>query len=390
MLIRKICLENFQSHEYTEIDLSPALTVIVGESDRGKSAIIRALRWLFLNEPKGSDFIRVGASGCRVTAVFDDGTKVVRERDRSKNRYVVVYPDGREEIYEGFGSDIPPEVTGLHGICKVRLDDDLEVSLNFALQLESPFLLAGAGSTKAKAMGRLHGIHIVDAAVRATVRDITRLQQEEKRLEGHLFALDEQLKEFTDLPDLQARLSRCTGLLKQAEKMRERAARLSELKQNLARTGAGIRSVKGYLNSLKHLSRVEEMAADLEYKCRKAERLSGLKNRLNLNRRESGLARLEVELTGKVDSGYKFLADTERKYKRYCALVSVKNNLGSVQQRLEKGKTFYRENELVIAGLAREYGTVLRELGRCPTCFREVDWSTIERILKGVEGGSGL
>jgi exonuclease SbcC len=484
MLVNKIRLENFQSHEYTEIDLSPGLTVIIGESDRGKSAVIRALRWLFLNEPKGSDFIRAGASGCRVTAVFDDGTEVTRERGRNKNCYAVVCPDGRREVYEGFGADIPAEVTGLHGICKVRLDDGLEVSLNFALQLDSPFLLSGPGSTKAKAIGRLHGVHIVDAAVRAAMRDITRLQQEEKRLEEYLVSLDEKLKEFAGLPALQVKLLHCSSLAEQISKMRERAAVLSRLRQNLAGTRAEISIAGDRLDSLRQLPRAEEMAADLEYAYRRAEKLAGLKNRLDVNRREASRNRHEIALTGKIDDGRNFLSDAEKKYQRYRSLAalqekavavsgertlqtrivaatdclsraaakmeelaglrlklekaellncklgtvrkeipagrfvlaatggiekafsvievlsalpgkvdrlaSIRNNLFSTRQRLEKGRNFYRENELLLTGMAREYGAALKKLGRCPACFREVDQSTIERILKEVVGGNGL
>ena len=49
-------LINFQSHLNTVIELHPGLNILVGESDQGKTAIIRALRWLFYNEPRGTGF----------------------------------------------------------------------------------------------------------------------------------------------------------------------------------------------------------------------------------------------------------------------------------------------------------------------------------------------
>ncbi|MCL6636233.1 MAG: ATP-binding protein, partial [Peptococcaceae bacterium] len=66
-------MENFQSHRYTELVLAPTMTVLIGESDQGKSAVVRALRWLLYNRPQGADFMRVGADYCRVAAEFDDG-----------------------------------------------------------------------------------------------------------------------------------------------------------------------------------------------------------------------------------------------------------------------------------------------------------------------------
>lgn len=55
--IKSIEIENFQSHKYSKLDFSERLNVIVGPSDNGKSAIIRALKWVLFNEPKGTDFI---------------------------------------------------------------------------------------------------------------------------------------------------------------------------------------------------------------------------------------------------------------------------------------------------------------------------------------------
>ena len=49
--VRRITLENFQSHKHTEMEFGPELNVIVGPSDSGKSAIIRALKWVMYNEP---------------------------------------------------------------------------------------------------------------------------------------------------------------------------------------------------------------------------------------------------------------------------------------------------------------------------------------------------
>lgn len=59
----RLLIENFQSHEQTEVFFTEGLNVFVGPSDSGKSAILRALRWVLYNEPKGTDFIRAGKSG---------------------------------------------------------------------------------------------------------------------------------------------------------------------------------------------------------------------------------------------------------------------------------------------------------------------------------------
>ena len=60
--LKRIIIENFQSHKLTEIiPGGPGqMTVIVGQSRQGKTAIFRALKWLFNNSPDGVEFIRWG------------------------------------------------------------------------------------------------------------------------------------------------------------------------------------------------------------------------------------------------------------------------------------------------------------------------------------------
>ena len=69
--IKSIELQNFQSHVKTIIE--PAgpgfLTVITGPSDSGKTAIIRALKWLLYNQPQGAEFTRTGCSMVREMVV---------------------------------------------------------------------------------------------------------------------------------------------------------------------------------------------------------------------------------------------------------------------------------------------------------------------------------
>lgn len=123
MAIKRIKLENFQSHVDTEIALSEGLTVILGPTDQGKSAIIRALKWVLYNEPRGSDFITVGCKTCRVSLEMTDGTVITRERDGNKNRYILKKGD-EEQVFEGFGANVPAEVIQAHGIPKIQIDTD--------------------------------------------------------------------------------------------------------------------------------------------------------------------------------------------------------------------------------------------------------------------------
>jgi DNA repair protein SbcC/Rad50 len=87
-MIESLKLLNFQRHERLEIDFDPRITSIMGASDKGKSAIIRSLRWLALNEPGGFEFLREGADEV-LAALTVDGKRIRRIRGKSRNVYKI-------------------------------------------------------------------------------------------------------------------------------------------------------------------------------------------------------------------------------------------------------------------------------------------------------------
>lgn len=85
--ISRIEIVNFQSHSYTDLYLSDGVNVIVGPSDSGKTAIIRAIKWVLFNEPSGSSFIKRGEEYAKVVLYFNDNTII--ERGRSKKKIII-------------------------------------------------------------------------------------------------------------------------------------------------------------------------------------------------------------------------------------------------------------------------------------------------------------
>ncbi|OZV12957.1 hypothetical protein CIW83_07040 [Tissierella sp. P1] len=119
--IEKVILENFQSHKSSIIEFDDQLNVIVGPSDSGKTAILRGIRWALYNEPSGDYFIREGTSECSVTVIFNDGTKIKRYRNKSKNIYFLYDSNNNETKFEGFGTSVPQEIIDETGIKKITI-----------------------------------------------------------------------------------------------------------------------------------------------------------------------------------------------------------------------------------------------------------------------------
>lgn len=203
MKIQEVTIEGFQSHVQSTFSLSPGLTVITGPSDAGKTAIIRALRWFAFNEPTGEAFlhtirnpdgsIKQAAEQARVSVTFDDGTAITKTRRKGKTTYThSAYPSPWEK------AEVPPEIKETLGLIKQEYGD-FETCLNFAFQLDAPFLLSETASVGAKVLGKLAGTEVVDLAIsevnKRTHQTRTEISYEDKQI-GEI---DVQLTEYFDL-----------------------------------------------------------------------------------------------------------------------------------------------------------------------------------------------
>jgi len=171
MLIQQLILCNFQCWRDLTISLDP-VTVLVGTSDAGKSAVIRALRWLGLNQPRGLDYTTFGQKLCEVTATTSNGT-VTRSRSSSFNGYRIEYPNGEKLEYNRIGVNVPQEVTDLLGLAP----------LNMQLQLDPLFLITENAGTVGRMLNGFVDLSGIDVAVKKGSAMVRRAESEKGVLE---------------------------------------------------------------------------------------------------------------------------------------------------------------------------------------------------------------
>lgn len=238
-VITKIIIENFQSHQCTEI--APAgpgqLTVIIGESRQGKTAILRALKWLFYNSPDGAEFIRWGATFARVTAEYSDGTQVIRYRTAGgTNRYIIQKPGEQEQVYEGFGRGaVPLEVQQITGVSPVEIGEGLTLNLNLAEQLDGPFLgnKSVSSTARAKVLGKLAGTEEVDLAGKQLGTDLYRWKRDKEGLEKAVEETKAQLAGYEYLDGFKANLDKLAGVRDAVKAAMEKKEKLQLLLDEL-------------------------------------------------------------------------------------------------------------------------------------------------------------
>ena len=202
--ITSVTLKNFQAHKDTTVQFDKGLNIIVGESNNGKTSILRGILWAIDNQPLGNDFIMAGENDCSVTINFSDGTYIERGRTvKNTGYYKIRYIDDNgkyiDQTYRGFTNAVPVEVANVHQMPKVNITKDIETHLNVLSQLDGPFLLTESPLVKASAIGRITGTHVIDAAIKESNKTI---QSNRKLVKSYSEDLQQKENERKQLPDI--------------------------------------------------------------------------------------------------------------------------------------------------------------------------------------------
>lgn len=235
-MISNIDIENFQSHSKTSIELCSGVNVIVGKSDSGKSAILRALRLVTENKPAGTEFINHNSDSTCVSVKFD-GNNIRREKNRKTlNSYFI-----NGEVLKAFGQDTPKPVKDV-----VMFHD-----VNTQWQLDPPFMLSKTPGECSQYLNEVMNLEVIDS-VTAKIQSETRSLMAEIKI--HTAKLEELKKSFENLYWVDA--------------VEELAEKLKYREQNIERIECNIVELQEIVDTIKRNERCEVPDLDKEFdKC---------------------------------------------------------------------------------------------------------------------------
>lgn len=160
-MIESIKATNFQSLQDVDLEFGK-LTVIVGASSSGKSALTRAMKAVTSNA-LDSDNITRGTKEAAVTLRTDEASVTIERKAGGSSVYKIAKQTGEESPYSKLNRQVPTQVTEALGI----LPSTQEVaSINFAGQFDTPYLLKEGASAVARILGELTNVSTIFAAVR--------------------------------------------------------------------------------------------------------------------------------------------------------------------------------------------------------------------------------
>jgi len=161
----KISIENFQSIEKVDLEIQ-GLCVLVGKTNIGKSAIIRAISSALMNDPVVG-MIRSGATSVKVDISSDDYQIQWERGEKGVNRTRV---DGK--LYDKTGSNQLDVVSDL-GFGSVEIGGQ-DVYPWYASQFSPIFLLDRPGGQVTEFISEISRLNVLQDAISISVKQKTR------------------------------------------------------------------------------------------------------------------------------------------------------------------------------------------------------------------------
>lgn len=197
-MIKSIKIKNFQSHKNTLLKLTPGVNIIIGNTDSGKSSIIRALKWAITNRP-GGDTFRSNWGGDTSVILKTKENNIIERRKDGENIYKL-----NNTVFTAFKTDIPQEI-------KQVLNLDIT---NTQFQLDSPFLLSKTAGEVAQYFNKIAHIDMIDKGQKNIKKDITRYTNQIETLQDNITKNKEKLEQYEYLKLLQQKIDKADKLQK--------------------------------------------------------------------------------------------------------------------------------------------------------------------------------
>jgi DNA repair exonuclease SbcCD ATPase subunit len=329
-MLESLRLINVQSHERLDIKFSPTVTSIVGPSDVGKTAILRALRFICLNEAAGG-LPRHGTKRTVVRMVID-GVSVTRKRSGAGNSYAL---DGKR--YDAVRHDVPP-----------RIRNHLKIGVfNFQCQHDGPFWLSDSAGSVSRELNEIVDLAVIDRTL-ANVATRYRTAQADYRITEQRFQrAKEEVRELAWVKACQA----------EVEDLQAKEKALGKLCQQVADLSAAVAKASAAVQARRHgLARLQTalsvaLAAKAAYKAVKARK--GLQNTLQQALQAQRQAALAPPSHHKLGFALQHREDLE-------ALITKLEEQETNKWRLQK--------QLAISSRQLEK----RSKGRCPICGSKI------------------
>ena len=218
-MIKSLEIKNIQSHKDSRLELSPGINALIGSSNNGKSAILRALNWAVNNRPLGVEVLlsnwaydSKGKQNEEMSVTVKKGNStLIRRKTKSENEYVI---DG--EVLEAIKTDVPEEVRKFFMLSET----------NMQKQQDAPFLLSLSSGKIAEYFNRIVRLDIIDRVLSNAESSRRKMKNQLESSESQEKKLEKELEKFEWIDSVEK-------LIEKIKMLNSKSEELSETKDDL-------------------------------------------------------------------------------------------------------------------------------------------------------------
>ena len=377
-MLEKIIIHNFQCHKDVTLDLGRS-TVLLGDSNCGKSAVLRALYWVIYNNPlinragpqnfyvsywaqkKTKSGFKFKDDEYTSVTVVVDGHTIERRRSNDFNGY---YVDGT--MYEALRGAVPDDVTRIFNIADASVQQ----------QLDSPFLLSSTPGEASQYLNSLAGLECVDEILNIAKKKVADTTAKIDSADEEIASIQSEINTYGWVDESEKILEKVTTL-------DGKIAELTAKYNTLAKTIQDYKAIKDYpeipdwLEGKDYESIIEKLSTDLDAVshyidvCKDVDRttiaynkISRLKKPKDLDYDESDIARLSDDIAIFREATY---------LENACNKISALGNPASTKYTEKELDTLAEDIDLYISSrrMVRLYTRIVKsiaDLGTPRTC----------------------
>lgn len=272
-MFQKMKIRNFQKHQSLVIEFDDRVTTIVGKTNAGKSAIIRALGLLCLSRWKDC-YVRHGKKHVTVELTVDDKI-ILREKGKGKNVYAI---DGKR--FAAFAQSVPPEIEQC-----LNVTPD-----NFQRQLDSHFWFSDTSGQVSKKLNQIVNLEVIDRTLANVASEVKRTRAELSVCESRHSDAKKQVQELGWVPEFVRDFQAVETVEKRLEKTR---SKIASVERTLAPARLLVASVERAQNAILDAKNVTRARAEYDTARQKRKNVERLLKELKQAKQDKQLPELD-------------------------------------------------------------------------------------------------
>lgn len=247
--IKSIELVNIQKHKHITLSLS-GINVLIGETESGKTSILRGILWHILNNTSGEKLLNNdGAKACSVTITCGDDV-VSRNWSKTENTYTL---NGKK--FSAIRTSVPDEVSKLYAVDSVNIQRRRDV----------PFMVYYKDTECAKQFGDMLDVSEIDRTIMASNAHVRELKTECDTLSAAVSSGEKELEELSFVDEAAESFSAIKGLVVSADSEERKQERLGVLSEKLTQAAEYTNKYIALGDALKQFTALYKFSEDITH-----------------------------------------------------------------------------------------------------------------------------